>query len=167
MPEGNGWHVLCVGGLVQRSLILTAHDLAHFPRTAVVSDFTCEEGWVVPGLDWEGVPVALLLEITGTSPGAKYLVFSSGDFSVRLTMREVIDLNPILAVRLNGRPLPAEFGGPCRLIVPGKPCHHSIKWIDQIRVTAGPVAVTGPDIANARIGRAGRNSGPNGASKAA
>ena len=71
-------------------------------------------------------------------PGAKYAGFSSGSHTVGLSLAEVEYSNVLIALRLNGKTLPHEHGGPCRLIATGKECHFSVKWIDRIDLRSSP-----------------------------
>lgn len=130
------WQVLSLTGLVERSLVPGARALDKPPHTSRTADFECEESWVARDQRWKGPSVASLLEMTGTWSAARYVVFASGDYTICPTTGEGAALRPILAVRLNGATLERLRGGPCRLIVPGRPSHHSVKWVNAIRVAA-------------------------------
>ncbi len=155
-PDGgqaSRWGRLRVDGAVARPLTLTVEDLARLARGQMVEDFPCEEGWVVRAQEWEGVPVRELLRAVGTLAEARYVSFSAEGFSTALTLEEAQALNALLAMRLNGEPLSPGHGGPCRLVVPGKDCFISVKWVDHIEVTAAPPAETAREIALRRIGK--------------
>ena len=147
------WEHLRVDGAVARPLTLTAADLAGLRKAEIVEDFPCEQGWVVRSLEWEGVPVGDVLSAAGLLGEARYVSFSAGNFSVALTLEEAQADNALLAMRLNGRPLPSDHGGPCRLVVPGTDCFASIKWLDHMEVTAERPAETAREIALTRIGK--------------
>ena len=100
------------------------------------------EGWVVPDQKWEGVPVSTLLGLAKPLPAAEYLRFSSGSYHVSLSMEEVVSSSAIIALRLNGKALPQEHGGPCRLIAGAKKGNFSVKWVDLIELTTTPVEDT-------------------------
>ncbi len=147
------WKGLRVGGLVATPLELGREELLALPSAHVVDDFRCEEGWKVPALAWDGVPVRELLRAAQPLPQARFVAFSAGDFSMSLTIEEARSDGAILALRLNGQPLPPAHGGPCRLIVAGKECYFSVKWVDHIEVLSSRPLDTGRDIALTRIGR--------------
>ncbi len=151
--QASGWERLRVDGLVAHPLALTAEDLAQLPRSEIVEDFRCEEGWVVPAQVWEGVLVKEVLAAAGPLAEAKYVALSAGDFSVALTLEEAQAGHALLALRLNGQPLPSAHGGPCRLVDPGKDCYTSIKWLDHVEVTEARPAETARVIALTRIGK--------------
>lgn len=143
---------LSVRGLVKNTLTLTASDLAKLSAIMLVDDFDCEEGWVTPDLEWEGVTVKDVLAIAKPLADAGYVTFSQGGFPVALTLEEARSSNALLAIRLNGQSLTVEHGAPCQLVVAGKECYSSIKWLERIEVTAERPADTAQDIALRRIG---------------
>ncbi len=155
-PDGgraSAWRRLCVDGAVDRPLTLTAEDLARLGSGEMVEDFKCEEGWVVPGQAWEGVPVSKIMSAAGPLAEARYVSFSAGGFTAVITLKEAHDATALLALRLNGEPLPTVHGGPCRLVVAGKDCFVSVKWVDHIEVTVEQPVETAREIALRRIGR--------------
>ena len=143
---------LTVHGLVAYPLTLTAEDLLKLPTRKFVDDFHCEEGWVVSDLEWEGVPVEEVLRAAGPLAEARYATFSQGEFSSVLTLEEARASSALLALRLNGQPLPVAHGAPCRLVVAGKECYFSVKWLERIEVTSDRPMDTAREIARRRIG---------------
>ena len=106
------------------------------------------------GLRVEGVvavPVASVLELARVLPDARYVAFTAGDFTASLSLEEATGPRSILALRLNGKPLPPEHGGPCRLVVAGKACYYGVKWVERVRVAADPPLDTARDIALSRL----------------
>ena len=61
-----------------------------------------------------------------------------GELHCAIVLAEVEYSNVLIALRLNGKTLPHEHGGPCRLIATGKECHFSVKWIDRIDLRSSP-----------------------------
>ena len=53
---------------------------------------------------------------------------------VRLSLRQVWQEEVVLALTMDGQPLPSEKGGPVRAVVPGC-ANHSVKWLCKIVVT--------------------------------
>ncbi|MFQ6027716.1 MAG: molybdopterin-dependent oxidoreductase [Dehalococcoidia bacterium] len=148
--EGAGWTALLVEGQVRQPLSLNREELAGLPRLRLSQDFRCEEGWIVPDLDWEGVPVSALLDQAGPLPEAGYVTFQAGEYRVSLTLAEALAPDVLLALGLNGEPLPLEHGGPCRLVAPDKVCYFSVKWVERITLAAERPQDTGREIAQAR-----------------
>ncbi len=142
-------HRLRVVGLVARPLELDADALAALPQSRITEDFRCSEGWVVPAQEWGGVSVGLLLDTATVLDSAAWVVFSSGRFCFSLPLDEV--RHALVALTLDGQPLPSVHGGPTRLVVPGAACFTSIKWLERIDVAAVPAEDTARAIALGRL----------------
>jgi DMSO/TMAO reductase YedYZ molybdopterin-dependent catalytic subunit len=87
---------------------------------------------------WTGVPLAPLLREAGIRPGADQLVSRSVDgFTAGTPMRLVLDgRDAMLAVAMNGVPLPTEHGFPVRMLVPGLYGYESAtKWLTELEAT--------------------------------
>ena len=102
--------------------------------------------------DWEGVPLPSVLQHV-RAPGGTYRVLVSGiDDDSREWRTSVAgaswifapaDLErAILAVRMNGAPLPLHHGALLRLIVPGWYGCACIKWIDRIELVPDDAPAT-------------------------
>ena len=130
------WDSVEVAGLVDVPLSMRIEDLTGLPQSKTVQDFRCHDGWVATAQRWEGVCVSALLEQARAAPEANYVTFSCGDFSRTLTMEEASAPDTLLALGLNGRPLPDENGGPCRLVAGDKMGPYHVKWIQRIELTS-------------------------------
>ena len=86
-PDPAAWR-LRVDGLVGQPLDLDLGDLAAMPQQLMVDDFSCLEGWTVPGLRWRGVAVAELLDRAAVPPEAAWVQLSADDFSLPLPIEE-------------------------------------------------------------------------------
>lgn len=143
------WPGLSIEGLVQTPTRLTDADLAALTQQSLTDDFRCLEGWSVPDQNWEGVPLSVLLNLAGPLPDAKYAAISAADFSVSVPLDASVS-NVLLATRLNGAPLEANHGGPCRLVMVEQACYSSIKWVDTICLTEEMPVETARKIAATR-----------------
>ena len=95
---------------------------------------------------WEGVALRDVLARLGRLKDVRR-VFYTGffedpkhRFASSLSLSEVLETPPghtpvFLALRLNGRPLPIERGGPVRMLVPEGYGFKSIKWLNRIVLT--------------------------------
>ena len=137
------WLQLSIGGLVTRPRVLDLQALSRLSQGEMVGDFRCVSGWVIPDQQWEGVPVADLLDDVGPLPEALYVGFTSGGYTVSMTVAEARDAGVIVALRHNGAPLTGEHGGPCRLAVQGREGRWSVKWLERIDLLAEPPVDTG------------------------
>jgi DMSO/TMAO reductase YedYZ molybdopterin-dependent catalytic subunit len=127
-----------IAGLVQKPRTYLPSDLAAFPWVSVIEDFTCLEGWSVPGLQWHGVALATVLDAVGAHGDC--IEVSAKQYTTLLSREEANQA--LLALWLSDAPIPVEHGGPVRLIVPGSECYTSVKWVD--RITVYEVALMAP-----------------------
>lgn len=141
---------LRVDGMVLHADMFTVDDLLRLPRVTVDDDFTCLEGWSAGPLHWSGVRLATLLELVQPEAAAGWVQAAYKDFSLPLPMATA--KTALLALSLNGEPLPVEHGAPVRLLVPGGECFTSVKWLNHLEVRMGPAPNTAESIARARIG---------------
>ena len=133
--------LLVVDGLVERPLRLDRSSWEALPRVPRTADFHCVEGWTVADVRWEGVAPMVLLEQAGLKPAAAHVNFHAyrSAYSDSIPLELVRDPLTLLADRIDGQPLPAEHGGPLRLVVSQQLGYKSVKWVDRIEVTDKPV----------------------------
>ena len=146
------WRLL-VDGLVAQPLDLAVSEVEALGTQARTADFICEEGWVVPDQQWEGVAVAAILEHAGVQPEARFLKVYAGDYTVLLPLAETLMGGALLARCLNGTPLTPEHGAPLRLVAPGRACFYNVKWVDRLEMLADEAPTTGETIARNRLQR--------------
>jgi DMSO/TMAO reductase YedYZ molybdopterin-dependent catalytic subunit len=95
---------------------------------------------------FKGVPLKNVFEKLDVRPhaAAKFLTAEgadspskpgAADFEHSLPLAETLNRS-IVALELNGRPLPAVHGGPLRLVTPGYYGTMHIKWLSRIRLEA-------------------------------
>jgi DMSO/TMAO reductase YedYZ molybdopterin-dependent catalytic subunit len=144
---------LVIDGLVSSPLALTGDEVLEYSTTALTSDFSCIEGWMVEDIKWLGIRVRDLLEKTSPLPAAKYVTFHAGPFVMSLPIDDAMKDNIVLASQMDGKMLPREHGGPLRLITPLNDCFYSVKWVNRVELAASDANDTGREIALARIRR--------------
>src|SRR5690606_6041743 len=88
---------------------------------------------------WLGYPVRELLARAGVRDGADMVLSTSADGWTASTPLDVLtdpDRACLLAVGMNGEPLPPAHGFPARLVVPGLYGYVSAtKWVTELKVT--------------------------------
>ncbi len=133
---------LRVHGLVERELELSYRELVDRELTEGWVTLCCVSnevgGDLVGNAWWSGVRVADLLAEAGVQPGADAVLQTSQDGWTCGTPLEVLtdDRNALLAVAMNGEPLPLEHGFPVRAVVPGLYGYVSAtKWLVDLEVT--------------------------------
>lgn len=133
---------LRIHGMVEREIVYTFDDLAAFDVVEAVVTLTCVSnpvgGDLISTGRWAGYRVADLLTRSGIRPDADMVLSTSSDgFTAGTPLEAMLD-NPdaLLAVGLNGEPLPLEHGYPARLVVPGLYGYVSAtKWVVDLEVT--------------------------------
>lgn len=77
-------------GLVRQPLGLTYDEIASLPKVSLTEDFRCLEGWIVRGVEWEGVNVSSVLKLTELKPEATSITFASGDYNTVLQVSKAL-----------------------------------------------------------------------------
>jgi DMSO/TMAO reductase YedYZ molybdopterin-dependent catalytic subunit len=123
--------------LTYRYADLLGMDLVEEPVTiACVSNDV--GGGLIGNASWRGVPLAAILGPAGVRREATQLIGRSVDgFTVGFSPALALDGRPsMVALGMNGVPLPAEHGHPARLIVPGLYGYASAtKWLTELELT--------------------------------
>jgi DMSO/TMAO reductase YedYZ molybdopterin-dependent catalytic subunit len=137
---------LQVDGLVQQPLSLSLSDLKRMPSRTQITRHDCVEGWSAIG-QWQGVPLAWVLDLARLRTGARYVVFHCAD-ELELTLDgsgryyESIDLldayhpQTILAYAMNGKDLPVAHGAPLRLRVERQLGYKQAKYLMRIEIVS-------------------------------
>ncbi|HTR36037.1 MAG TPA: molybdopterin-dependent oxidoreductase [Bryobacteraceae bacterium] len=137
LQEGGftGWR-LSVDGMVARPVSFSVAELKSFPRRSQITLIACEEGWSYIA-EWIGVPLSHVLDLAGTSPKARYVVYRSiqPDWWESIDMADALHPQTLVAHGLNGGDLPVPFGGPLRMRVPRQLGYKSVKYINRLTVT--------------------------------
>lgn len=142
-------YALAVGGMVERPLSLSYKELRALPYREQTSDFHCVEGWSVHDVRWGGFDVAALARLARPLPGAKYVVFQAlgtirhgplDHYVESLPLDDLLnpELRYLLALDLDGAPLPHDRGAPLRLAAPFDLGYKGIKFIRSVEFTATP-----------------------------
>lgn len=133
---------LRIHGLVDRELDLDFRQLLEEPMVESHVTLTCVSnvvgGDLAGNATWIGVPVARLLERAGVQDGADMVLSRSTDgFTASTPLEALTDgRDALLAVGMNGSPLPPEHGYPVRMVVPGLYGYVSAtKWLTELTVT--------------------------------
>jgi sulfite oxidase len=150
-------YVLRVDGEVENPLTLKLDDLRRMEQVTQTITLECagngrsfhrpratgiqwEYGAVGTAL-WQGVRLADILKMARPRPTAKHVVPNGNDAPPTPQAPDFIRSHPIskamephtmIALQMNGQPVPHLHGGPARLLVPGWIASASIKWVNHL-----------------------------------
>ncbi|MHC6593511.1 molybdopterin-dependent oxidoreductase [Arthrobacter sp. C152] len=134
---------LTVIGMVEREVSLTFAELLAKPLVERHITIACVSngvgGDLIGNARWLGWPVRELLAQARPHAGADMVLSRSADGWTAGTPLDVLadeGRDAILAIGMNGEPLPLEHGFPVRLVVPGLYGYVSAtKWVTGLKVT--------------------------------
>jgi len=158
---------LAVRGAVENPLELSLEDLARLPRREVVATLQCagnrrdelarhkeiphELPWgseAISTARWAGPALADLLAAARPTEAARHATFTGLDETERqgrrfryggsVPLAKALAGEVLLATEMNGTALPPVHGFPVRVVVPGWIGARSVKWLQEIELTAEP-----------------------------
>jgi len=139
--DPSSWR-LRIHGMVKREIDLTFAELLKRPLIEDYITLCCVSepvgGPYIGNAKWLGASLAALLREAGIKAGADQLMCTSVDgFTSGTPVQVVMDgRDALLAVAMNGQPLPVAHGFPARMVTPGLYGYVSAtKWVTDINVT--------------------------------
>jgi DMSO/TMAO reductase YedYZ molybdopterin-dependent catalytic subunit len=133
-----------VGGLVEHPLTLAWEAFLALPQAEDVSDFHCVTTWSRYDNHWEGVRFRTIAELAIPKDEARFVLCTGYDFmpgsyipyTVNVPLARAVEPDVLLVHTWEGKPLPREHGGPCRMITPKLYAWKGAKWIRKIEFLA-------------------------------
>ncbi|MBM6404494.1 molybdopterin-dependent oxidoreductase [Phycicoccus sp. CSK15P-2] len=139
--DAGSWE-LTIDGDVESPLTISYDELLAMPMIEKDITMTCVSnpvgGPYVGAARWIGVPVRTLLEQVGVRDGVDQILSRSTDGMTISTPVQALtdDRDALVAVGMNGEPLPAVHGFPARLVTPGLYGFvGATKWLTQMTAT--------------------------------
>lgn len=155
-------HRIVCDGAVRSPGFSTMQDLAQLQQRTVIATMECAgndrtgirplpggepwNGGAISTTRWTGVPLhhvlgslepiedAAAVLAVGADYGAPAAMTDSVAFARAIPMDIALSPDTLLALTMNGEPLPPLHGGPVRLLVPGWYGMASVKWVSRITV---------------------------------
>ena len=131
---------LTVEGAVDQPLILTYDDLLSTSPESVDETIDCNNGWYSLQ-EWQGVPLARLLEAVGGLDAAGVRLVSETGYNHTYPMAEARTI--LLATHVSGEVLSPWHGFPVRAVVPDRRGWFWVKWLKRVEVLDDPAEVLG------------------------
>jgi len=133
---------LRIHGMVDNPMTITFDQLSRMPMTEHDVTLTCVSeavgGGFIGNARWQGTLLAPLLRQAGIQSGADQIVMRDvNGMTIGVATDPVMDgRESLLAVGMNGQPLPAPHGYPVRVVVPGLYGYVSAtKWVVDMELT--------------------------------
>ena len=134
---------LRIVGMVEEEVSISFDELLALPLVEHVTTLTCVSnevgGNLVGNATWLGYPIRDLLARAKPLAGADMVLSRSEDGFTAGTPLDALtdpDRQSLLAVGMNGEPLPLEHGFPVRMVVPGLYGYVSAtKWVVELKLT--------------------------------
>jgi DMSO/TMAO reductase YedYZ molybdopterin-dependent catalytic subunit len=130
-----------LAGLCARPQTFTWDDLMAMPQVEDTSDFHCVTTWSRMNNRWRGVRFCDLAEHVGVASNAAFVFVTAYDrdpsgeaYTTNLPLEEAMKPDVLLVHTWEGAPLPAEHGGPLRMITPQLYAWKGAKWIRKIEL---------------------------------
>jgi DMSO/TMAO reductase YedYZ molybdopterin-dependent catalytic subunit len=122
-----------VDGLVAHPTTWTWQEIHDLTSSTYNGDIHCVTTWSKLGMTWTGVSVDTLLAIAGPLPAATHVMATSHTgYTTNLPLEDVTNGHAWISWEVDGGPLPAQHGGPARLLVPHLYFWKSAKWIARL-----------------------------------
>lgn len=130
---------LQIDGLVDQPHQYGFDEISALATTEQETTLMCISNQIGAGLFsnsvWTGVPLRDLLEAAGPSPDAvEVLLYAADGYTDTFSIEKAMDPTTLVAVAMNGEPLPQRHGYPVRVVVPGLFGEKNVKWVTRITV---------------------------------
>jgi sulfite oxidase len=139
---------LTLDGRVNKPLSLSLGELRKLPQHELPATLECAgngRGFYrprVPGVQWMRGAIGNAIwrgpRVIDVLKHADIGVANTPDFIRSMPMRKMAHPATILALEMNGEPIPHLHGFPCRLIVPGWDGASWVKWVERMTVKEKP-----------------------------
>ncbi len=158
-------YVLTVRGPgAEREVQLSLDDLRALPSQTLIAYIECAGNWrgffrsvtgstatgsqwgtgAIGCAEWTGPSLADVLALAGIRDDAlevNVIGLDDGAWERPMTVEKALDPATILALTMNGAPLPPDHGFPVRAVVPGWVGSSSVKWVGRVEVATEKVWV--------------------------
>ncbi|WP_255149897.1 sulfite oxidase-like oxidoreductase [Halorarius halobius] len=122
-----------VWGAVDEELSLSFEAFTDLPSETQRQDFHCVTGWSRFDCEFTGVPFPALAERAGVHDDAVHVMFHAMDgYSTDLPLDDCMRGEVLFTWALDGEELPADHGGPLRVVTPHRYAYKGAKWVNGV-----------------------------------
>jgi len=128
-----------VFGAVETGLTLSLEEFRGLPSETQTQDFHCVTGWSKFDCQFSGVPFPRLIERAQATGEAVHVMFHSADgYTTDLALADCLREEVLFAYGYDGEALPADHGGPVRVVTPHKYAYKGAKWVTGVELLTEP-----------------------------
>lgn len=128
-----------VTGAVDEELTFSWDEFRSLPSVTQRQDFHCVTGWSKFDCEFTGIPFPDLAERAGVHDDAVHVLFSALDnYTTDLPLEDCMRDEVLFTWAFDGEELPADHGGPLRVVTPHKYAYKGAKWVDGIEFLTEP-----------------------------
>jgi DMSO/TMAO reductase YedYZ molybdopterin-dependent catalytic subunit len=128
---------LRLSGDIEAPQTLTFAQLLSLPQVDLTCDIHCVTSWSKLGMRWRGPSFRAVEAVAKPRAGVRYVVMECEQgFTTSLPIDALRDDDVLLAHTVEEGPLPAEHGGPVRMLVPKRYFYKSAKWLRGLKFVA-------------------------------
>lgn len=122
-----------VWGAVEEELSLSYEGFRDLPSETQIQDFHCVTGWSKFDCEFTGVTFPTLAEAAGVRDDAEHVMFHALDgYTTNLPLEDCAREEVMFVYDYDGEPLPADHGGPLRVVTPHKYAYKGAKWVSGV-----------------------------------
>ena len=122
-----------VWGAVDGERSIAFEELQRLGAERQRQDFHCVTGWSRLDCVFEGLPFPTLADHVGAHSDATHVLFHAHDgYTTDLPLSTCLREEVLLAWALDDEALPADHGGPIRVVTPHKYAYKGAKWLSGV-----------------------------------
>ncbi|MFC7203633.1 sulfite oxidase-like oxidoreductase [Haloferax namakaokahaiae] len=126
-------------GAVDNPLSLSFDEFRDLPSETQIQDFHCVTGWSKFDCEFEGVTFPTLAEEAGVQSDAVHVMFHALDgYTTNLPLETCMRDEVMFVWGYDGDDLPADHGGPLRVVTPHKYAYKGAKWVTGVEFLTEP-----------------------------
>ncbi|MFB6171326.1 MAG: sulfite oxidase-like oxidoreductase [Haloarculaceae archaeon] len=124
---------LDVWGAVEAPQTFSLEEFRALPSETQRQDVHCVTGWSRFDCEFTGVPVPALAAAVGVRDEAVQIMFHAHDgYTTNVPLADCLREEALFAWAFDGDPLPADHGGPVRVVLPHMYAYKGAKWVSGV-----------------------------------